>query len=324
MCIFALSAQARLQIHPQSSLTSGGSTVVIDGVGCWGPCDAPKVYFGGVESPAVTIIGPNKISAVTPPYPFEQLVEVRVAVGAESMRVDNDFVYRFDRVPVLIPVWVESFSGSRSWMSELWVYNGNDIEVSLQPTFCFGLQGVFHCGRDPLIVPAKGSRRLPALASGGRSIGAYLYVPRKLEPKVTFDLHLAPLGAGDAGVAVPVVRAPSPRDTLMILNVPTTPESRVLLRVYVQGEAHLNVRVFDLESGHHLASQPLDLYLPTDGAGPPLAALMVATAEVFDRPEVRRANRVGIEVTTGYPRTMLWAMATVTNNETQRVTLFTP
>ena len=319
----ALPLSARLTVHPQSSFTTGGKTVYIDGIGCYS-CDPPKVFFGDAESPAVTVIGPDRISAVTPPHPNEEIVQVRVVAGGETLAVENDFAYEYDRVPVLVPVSVDSFPGRRAWSSQLWVYNGNDVEVTLQPAFCFGMNGMFRCGRDPLTVAPKSSRRLPPLSTSRHSVGGYLYVPRHLEANVVFQLLVSPSSDGDAGVSVPVLRAPERRERLTILNVPTDGPSRALLRVYVLGEADLTVNVHDLESGALLASQPLELRLPTDGSGPPQTAYMLSASWIFDVPEVRAAKRVRVEVVTGFYPTLLWGMVSVTHNETQRVTLFTP
>lgn len=322
----ALPLSARLTVHPQSSFTTGGKTVYIDGFWCPMPCVPPKVFFGDAESPAVQVIGwpSDRISAVTPPHPVEETVEVRVVTELETLTVENDFAYVYDRVPVLVPVSVESLPGSRAWSSQLWVYNGNDVEVTLQPAFCFGLGGMFPCGRDPMTVAPKSSRRLPPLGNPPWSIGGYVYVPRHLEANVTFQLLVSPSSDGDAGVSVPVLRAPELRERLAILNVPTDGPSRVLLRVYVRGNADLTVNVHDLESGALLASQPLELYLPTDGSGPPRSAYMLSASHVFEVPEVRAAKRVRVEIVAGWFPTLLWGMVSVTHNETQRVTLFWP
>lgn len=320
----ALPLSARLTVHPQSAFTTGGQKVYIDGIGCYS-CVPPKVFFGDAESPLVEIIGTDRISAVTPPHPNEEMVEVRVVTaGGTTLEVENDFAYIYDRVPVLVPVSVESFPGSRAWSSQLWVYNGNDVEVTLQPTFCYGLGGMFRCGRDPMTVAPKSSRRLPPLSTTPHSIGGYLYVPRHLEANVVFQALVSPSSDGDAGVAVPVLRAPERRERLTILNVPTDGPSRALLRVYVLGDADLTVNIYDLESGALLASQPLELHLPTDGSGPPQTAYIISASLIFDVPEVRAAKRVRVEVVKGFYPTLLWGMVSVTHNETRRVTLFTP
>lgn len=321
----ALPLSAGLRVHPQTSFTTGGQKVFIDGVWCPSPC-VPKVFFGDAESPAVEVLGwpDDRISAVTPPHPDEGRVAVRVVTGAETRTVENDFAYVHDRVPVLVPVSVDAFPGSRAWSSQLWVYNGNDVEVTLQPEFCFGLGGMFPCGRDRMTVAPKSSRRLPPLGSPPWSIGGYVYVPRHLEANVTFQLLVSPSSDGDAGVSVPVIRDLERRERLTILNVPTGGPSRALLRVYVAGDADLTVNVHDLESGALLASQPLELSLPTDGSGPPLSAYMLSASHIFEVPEVRAAKRVRVEVVRGFYPTLLWGMVSVTHDETKRVTLFTP
>jgi hypothetical protein len=283
------------------------------------------VFFGDAESPAVTMIaGPHRIQAVTPPHPVEERVEIRVVAEFQTQIVENDFAYVYDRVPVLVPVSVESLPGNRAWSSQLWVYNGNDVEVTLQPAFCFGLGGLFPCGRDPMTVAPKSSRRLPPLGDPPWSIGGYVYVPRHLESAVTFQLLVSPSSDGDAGTSVPVIRDPEPRERVTILNVPTDGPSRALLRVYVRGSADLTVNVHDLESGALLASQRLGVTLPTDGTGPPRTAIMLSASAIFELPEVRAAKRVRVEIVRGYIPTLLWGMVSVTHNETQRVTLFTP
>jgi hypothetical protein len=261
---------------------------------------------------------------VTPPHPAEEIVQVEVVMGSETLVARNAFAYQHDRVPVLVPLSVDGLAGGATWSSELWVYNDNDVAVSLQAAICSGMQGIFYCGGDPLLVGPKASRRLPSLVTGKYSVGAYLYVPRELEPRVSFQLRVSASPHADSGTAVPVIRDPQRRPKLTILDVPTGSDSRKLLRLYVAGDAHLHVHAYDMESGQELAVQELDLTLPTDGSGPPRPALTLSTSAIFEVPEVRSAERLRIEVISEWPNTLLWGMVSVTSNASQHVTLLVP
>jgi hypothetical protein len=76
--------------------------------------------------------------------------------------------YIAERESFLVPLQVDGvrgFGGS-SWSTELWVHNGNAVDVSLRPKICSSFIGLHECGGDPLLVPAGNSRRIP-LGSGG-------------------------------------------------------------------------------------------------------------------------------------------------------------
>ena len=321
------SAEPFLGISPSLTFTSGGATVYIHSyetsIGCYGTCDPPRVFFGGVESPSVTVLGPNQVSAVTPPYPAEEIVTVTVVTPGQTITSHGRFAYQHDRIPVLIPLSGEALQGrSTTWSTELWVHNGTDAEVSLQAKICAGFGGLFDCGRDPLVVAPHASRRLPSFPRDWRTEGAWLYVPRDAAPRVSFDLRVR--NSQQDATSVPVVRAPEPQDKLVLLNVPADPAYRKLLRVYVRGDARLQVQVYDMDSGQRLSGEVLELVLPTDGSGPPARALALSSTAVFEAPEVQQASRLRVEITPEWGRSLLWAMVSATHNVSQRVTIIVP
>lgn len=320
------SAEPSLSVSWAETFTTGGATVYIrsweTSIGCYGACDPPRVFFGGVESPSVTVLGPDRVSAVTPPYPNEEIVAVTVVTPHQTIVSHGQFAYQHDRIPVLIPLSGDALQGrSTTWSTELWVHNDTDADVSLQAKICSGLGGLFYCGRDPLVVAPHASRRLPAFPRGWRTEGAWLYVPRDAAPHISFDLRVKNSQQDDT--AVPVVRAPEPQDKLVLLNVPADPAYRKLLRVYLHGGI-VQVQVYDMDSGQRLSGEILELNLPTDGSGPPAGALALSSTAVFEAPAVQQASRLRVEITPVWGRGPLWAMVSATHNVSQRVTIIVP
>lgn len=323
----ALGSPSELDVSPQTSFTTGGTVVYVRSpyvIGCYGTCDAPKVLFGGVESPDVHVLDPYRVTAVAPPHASEEIVSVSVVTPDATYRVDGEFAYERDRMPVLVPIaatgW-EGQSGTR-WTSELWAYNDSDEEVSLQAHIRAGMLGLFLCGRDPLLVAPKSSRRLPAGVI--YAIGEYLYVPRDVADRISFDLRVSESAHGGHDVSIPVLRDPPRVNRLTFLNVPGDAQMRKFLRVYVRGDASVHVYVYDIESDTLLGAQLLELTLPTDGSGPPAGALSLATAQIFNVADVQRASRLRVDVVADQPSSMVWGMITATDNATQHVTVITP
>lgn len=326
----AFSAAGESSVTPHHVSTRGGTTVYIrsdETIGCYGVCDAPQVLFDGVRSSGVTVIGPNQVSAVTPPHAAEAIVPVVVVAAGRQIPIRGSLAYEIDRDRVLVPLFfppTPGFGGSM-WSTELWAHNSALSDATLSSTICddFAL-GLHACFEAPEVIPAASARRLYPPASYAGSLGIYYSVPHHLADLVTFDLRLTDLAHPAAGeTSVPVTYAYRMRENVVLLNVPTGSDSRKLLRIYSgQGGYDVyDVFVFDLESGLPLATKRLSLVYPTDLGGP--NAWAAADSAIFDQPAVRRAGKVGVSIRPVYPGT-LWAMVSVTDNATQHVTVITP
>jgi len=164
-------------------------------------------------------------------------------------------------------------------------------------------------------------------------------------------LHIGPLGAGslppsqlsfalraldvsrletNAGTEVPVVRQEQFRTaTTNLLNVPVDPNFRLTLRIYETKlqRADFRVRVFDQLSNFPLGNKVLSLsyrFEPSDTEmyEPPYVQIGDMYDLVLSIVNLPPRLRVQIEPLT--PGSEFWAFVSITNNETQHLTLVTP
>ena len=241
---------------------------------------------------------------------------------------------------VLIPLDVQPASdpllganGSR-WVVELQVYNLHDDEV------LFNQSGPF-C---PLPGGCETQSGFPALPAGFIGVlernpphtgieGRLQHVQLSHSSLVRFQLRLSDVSRDDAnlGSEIPVVRE---SDFLMgrtaLLAIPVGAESRVALRIYDPsggggGEA-IMVRVYS-EFGKDLLWETRvtrTAFVPQIFPEfPPLPGY----ADLFSleqRPELAGYERVRIEIEPVNPSMKYWAMASITNNSTQMVTIVSP
>jgi len=130
------------------------------------------------------------------------------------------------------------------------------------------------------------------------------------------------------GTELPIVRrSDASTAPLVIVNVPTDQRFRQALRVYnFEGNfaARIRIRITDLAIGRPLTDATMSLQAsPQSPANSEFPAMLELTSLVTSFPEIAQVERVNIEITSldGVP---IWAFASVTNNETQHITVLTP
>ncbi|MBV8543818.1 MAG: hypothetical protein JO088_03645 [Acidobacteria bacterium] len=119
------------------------------------------------------------------------------------------------------------------------------------------------------------------------------------------------------GTEIPVLRSRDfQQKKVWLSSIPTSSRFRSTLRVYTRWYS-VTVRVKDNASGEVLKEWLIPHYFPTD-----VDTLGTVTlAGLLEAPEVRSHERVRIEVESASP---VWALLTLTDNESQRVQIFTP
>jgi len=106
------------------------------------------------------------------------------------------------------------------------------------------------------------------------------------------------------------------------LNVPVSDRFRSLLRIYDEMRslvAGVTVRAFDMNTGAFLAQRQLSQFLPTDG--PSRTTLLLH--DFLAAPELRGRRSVRVEIEEANPNASLWAMLTLTDITSDRVTVLT-
>jgi hypothetical protein len=197
-----------------------------------------------------------------------------------------------------------------------------------------------------------------AAAPGGPCLDIYLYCPDAVEPKSTTDhgfrfahnpnaglfyyvgnpgrtaltvtLRIQDISrqALTWGTSIPVVRE---RDTyttpLVLLDVPLDTRFRVAIRTYefepTDGEARVRIRVFPLESDVPAVETTLSLLrYGLSVIQNPRFAMIADLRDAF--PQLSALDRVRLEIAPASDGLRFWAFASVTNNETQHVTVIAP
>ncbi len=308
-----------------------GSEVIIEGlemVPCSQVVCTPwRVLFGSVPSDRVRVT---------------QRGEVIAAVPAGSGRVDltvisprnQSFVYlgaftyglgeEDDYERVLFPV---NFTGrgafGSEWRTEIFVANDGPIPILTGP--------LFWDERPPLPgqpIPPGGKGRFHERPGDG---GAFLHVPRGLESRLSYSAHVVDRSrtSTDLGTEMPVVRAKDTSNEIRLMEVPVGGLYRARLRVYdfdPTDAREVLVTVRRAGEGKVLFGG----YFELNGAGrcpnapcfasqPPFAAIDLERIEAL-----RGAGEIDVEVQSTVDAGRIWAFVSVTNNETQHVTLYTP
>jgi len=250
------------------------------------------VRFG--EQPA-TIVSKSDTEVVVQAPPHDSgPVDVTIETTKSLLISHASFLY-LDRnapdpaffTPVLFPVIVNGpGSFGSQWRTELTV----GTTVQSVPSL------------DPLLA-----------ANANFPGGALVYIPRQAAPKVFFGALVRDLSrqSEQLGTELPVVREKGFFDRpFEILNVPTDERYRVALRIY---------RI-DRGTAVHLRIGPL--------AGAPVVDTFVTTGVIGDLvqqfPQVAGKGPLRIEVDSRTTVPGTWAFVSVTNNQTQAVTIISP
>lgn len=232
-------------------------------------------------------------------------------------------------VKYLLPVsLVEPSPGAFGslWVSEFTVFNRakSDVEVALYrgcPIQCV------------VLVPSQGTMTAPpsiSAAGGKNGPGDFLVLSDFAAANLSLNLRIQDVSrqALTFGTSLPVIRE---TDALIaasqFLDVPTDDRFRQMLRVYDFDSslaARVDVRLF-APDGTLLAVGTLPLktsLIPEQRLRRPGYAEIGWLAASF--PQIRAFERVRVEVVPTTPGLRYWALVSVTNNETQHVTIIEP
>ena len=246
-------------------------------------------------------------------------------LGDKSYTTFFKFAFIRPRDPLLIPI-AGSFPGAYGtrWTTDVWVFNDSDEPTNLFAEVCMNLGAFFPCG-NRAIVPAHGAL---ALELGGqrdaRSPQLYLNPPNDVAGRLHFSVRVHDLSRPDEiGTQIPIVRRSDFRTgRVELMNVPVNDGFRGLLRIYDEMRflrAAVTVRAFAMQSGTLLAERKLEQSLPTDN---PLRWTFIV-GDLLSDAQVRAHASIRIEIEEADPDASLWALLTLTDNATQRITVVT-
>ncbi len=244
----------------------------------------------------------------------------------------------FEKVlfPIVIPIAAPQPGalGSR-WITDLAVLNRGDVEVPMAGSFA-----CFLCRQPHGLLPGVTYEIVP-IPPGSYLGGSFLFIDSRYIDRVSFGLRVRDISrqADGFGSEIPVVHEREFRtDGVSILSVPNLPNARVTLRVYGFNPAipgTVVVRVYEQRLSlvvNLYPNTPADsliserTYPVTYIAGnndPPESGNFPRYAQISDLllPATSLARIDVVPITPGF---RIWAFVTVTNNDTQQVTVISP
>jgi hypothetical protein len=172
--------------------------------------------------------------------------------------------------------------------------------------------------------------RYPKPASGVAGTVVYILPEGPNDPSdhaelVTFQLRVVDISrsATAAGTELPVVRESAFRttSTIQLLNVPNDPRFRIALRIFEMNLDHANfgVRVYDQSTNALLSARRVE----TDVAPQGPLRFTPAFLELDDLAPSQPAT-LRIEIAPLNSGVAFWAYVSITNNDSQQITLVTP
>ncbi|MEK6371454.1 MAG: IPT/TIG domain-containing protein [Acidobacteriota bacterium] len=291
------------------------------------------VTFDDVPATVVSTVG-TRLQVAPPPHAAGP-VTVKVTIpGAATLTAFGGFRYvdlngPVDRAAyeaILIPLIFagEGAFGSQ-WTTDLWVYNGNAFDVTQ-------LDGPFVtrvCIVAPCLQPIEALTTLKYndALSAPFPHGRIMYLPRDGGAGLQFSLRVRDLTrqADALGTEVPVVRERDLRaGAFSLSDIPTDARYRVKLRIYSLETARAPVEV----RFHRMTA-------PFTKAGETVVKLSAATRDtpayaeadleqIFPKLAGQGPFRVEVRPHASSAKPSYWAFISITNNQTQHVTVVTP
>jgi hypothetical protein len=325
-------------IYPASGPTSGGTFVHILGTDLLGlPLACPAiecanyVRFGDALG-TININSATEIVAQTPPHAVGT-VDVTVNIAGKA-RIPVPAAFRYDApgtdseqilLPLVLSAPVSGAYGS-VWKGEVVFHNASSEEVPVSAPNC---NPSIPAPCPPPLKLSPQSTQAPTLYPlPGPAGGLLIYVPRRNIHDLDISLRVQDISrqAQTWGTAIPVVRSTDYQSIARLIGIPTDSRFRTTLRVYHYGGSAgspITVRVFDPSSSQPLVDTRFELRATQDPQTYPGYLQIDGLTDVF--PGIRGHEVVRVEVASAsVPPELLWAFISVTNNETQHVTLITP
>lgn len=240
-----------------------------------------------------------------------------------------------DYTTTLVPLVSHDLQGANGsvWDSELFVFNGSHLPLVMPG---FSDSPVLPIEPSLIIAPHT-TERLSLYPREGGVDGAFLHVPNSMVSTTKMSLRVRDTSqnATSLGDEVPVVRVDQAADDLTIFDVPVDPKYRATLRIYGFTPSPMPVRVTVYPEIGVPALRQFNVTLNgivTAVFDPfPLHPAYIALDPLGDDIRSSIVRRVRIEITNfasvllhPLPVPKIWAFVSLTNNETNQVTIVTP
>lgn len=238
-------------------------------------------------------------------------------------------------VRVLLPVYIaQPTAGAYGslWVSQFALRNASADRQYTIETICAPDEGCAgDVTTDENVAPQQtkvslpSRYRLPKNPVAGATVWLLTTDAVPNDDDLAYNLRVVDLSrsATAAGTEIPVVREREFRDgTVHLLNVPADPRFRLALRVFEMNLAHADfaVRIIDATTNAVLAVVPMTT--STDGAEP--RGFTPGFAELNQFVGGGQLTPVRVEIAPLTPGVAFWAYVSITNNDSQQITLVTP
>ena len=343
-CLFFLSgpvlfAQTTVTaILPASGVTTGGDFVHIRGVRlhdltqvCPGPSCTTSVKFGDTSGRIVSNTY-YEIVAVAPPHAAGSVdVTVSIAGFANPVVLTNAYRYltrsadELDRILLPVAASGPGPNGAR-FETEILITNAGDEPVPVS-----GAATDYGSSQSPPPIPRVQPHTTATftdlLYQAAHHTGAFINVPSRMARDVITKVrvHDTSRDASSFGVEIPVVSDLDFAATVRLAGIPTDARFRSTLRVYAYDAGNfgpVTLRVRDNADGTLLATVPVAL-----NASKGQEDLFPAAAQLSLDPIItplRDHARLRIDIADSDAVRPIWAFVSITNNQTQEITLVTP
>lgn len=343
-CLFLFSAPILFAqptvttILPASGSTTGGDFVHVRGdqlhglvTFCPGVSCTNSVKFGDAFGRIVSN-SVSEIVAIAPPHaPGSVDVTVTITGVATPVVVANGYRYQnrgqFDVERILIPI-AASGPGPNSarFETEILITNAGDELVGIGGATLEGPGPFFP---PPKVLPHTTRTFTDLMRNSPRNAGGvflYYYFARSARDVIVkVRVHDTSRDSSGFGVEIPAVSDLDFASTVRLPGIPTDPRFRATLRIYAYDATNcgpVTLRVRDNADGALLATVPValavDHALPETFPASAQVSLDPIIAPLRDHPRLR------IDLADSDAVRPIWAFASITNNQTQEITLVTP
>lgn len=329
-----LHAQSNVTIAPQIGPATGGQEVIVKGQFGNRPYG---LIFGSTAVPA-TRIDDQTLRAITPPHPRGR---VEVTVFEYAMGISTGLTYVFSGEPtgklerILLPVFTPPVFGNHGaeFRTDLRAANLDDSDY----LYMFGFMSigcpivVLDCTQtsDRGFMFGRGQEVGPDEWTPSGTPGTFIYVPTEDVANLSLQLRAYDVSRDETnfGTEIPIVfeKDMFVEQDIVLLDVPTDDRFRNTLRLYGNddaADAQVTLEITPVLTG---VAQYREIKLLSSGS-----AFAPAYAEVSDLPvgvgplRLRIFPPVAPPISGPWFPPALWAFVSVTNNETQHITLISP
>jgi hypothetical protein len=293
---------------------------------------APQAALDGANVPRIAFDNPNgRMTIAVPAHAAGSATLTLTGTQGEQSSTTIHYATGDDYERVLLPLGLQKTPGANGslWSVTAMARNaGDQISEFLAPFVTGGIT-------TPTPPQHVGPGGTPVLNLSYSQIGdgVFFTVSKFAVNDFAFEERVADTSriAQTAGTEIPVVRERDYRTKVVLLDVPNDTRYRGMLRIYGFSDdiEHVRVRIFTLNGSDPLVDEVHDTSgvihhaAPPSAFPPPHPAYLQLPLTTWPALALAGSNSLRIEVT-AENGAKLWGFVSITNNDTQQVTVVSP